>query len=74
MHPRPLSGLLLITCGLAALAYHCMRWTTSGTTLDLNLAVFNHDCPLLIPLPPIIGLVSFATGTPLLLSGRPKPF
>ena len=73
MYPRPLSGLLLITCGLAALVYHGMRWTTTGTTLELELAGLNNDNYLAIPLPLLVGFISFASGTPLLLSGRPKP-
>jgi hypothetical protein len=73
MYPRPLSGLLLITCGLAALVYHGMRWTTTGTTLELELAALNSDNHLSIPLPLLVGFVGFASGTPLLLSGRPKP-
>jgi hypothetical protein len=71
MYPRPLSGLLLITCGLAALVYHGMRWTTTGTTLEL--AALNNDNHLSIPLPLLVGFVGFASATPLLLSGRPKP-
>jgi len=50
-----------------------MRWTTTGTTLELELAGLNNDNYLAIPLPLLVGFISFASGTPLLLSGRPKP-
>jgi hypothetical protein len=57
-----LIGIVLIVCGLVALALGGIRYTTRETVVDIGPVKATADKEHNIPLSPIVGLASVAAG------------
>jgi hypothetical protein len=69
MKPIGIAGVVLIVCGLAALAYQGITYTTRETVIDIGSLHATADRQKTLPLPPIVGLVAVAGGVGLLIVG-----
>jgi hypothetical protein len=72
MKPIAMLGLVLLVCGIAALAYQGITYKSRDTVVDLGplhaTAVREHT----IPLSPIFGAIAVAAGAALLIAGNRK--
>ena len=64
-----LIGVLLIVFGVLALAIGGIRYTKHEKILDIGPIEATREQHETIPLPPILGVVSVAAGTVLLVAG-----
>jgi len=69
MKPIGIAGVVLIVCGLAALAYQGITYTTRATLIDIGPVHATADRQKTLPLPPILGLVAVASGAAFLMVG-----
>jgi hypothetical protein len=69
MKPLGLAGIVLIVCGLAALVYQGVTYTTRETVIDLGPLHATADRQKTVPLPPIVGLAAVAGGVGMLVVG-----
>jgi len=72
MKPIGIAGVVLIVCGLAALAYQGITYTTRETLIDIGPVHATADRQKTLPLPPIVGLVAVAGGAAFLIVGLRK--
>lgn len=72
MKPMAMLGVVLLVCGIAALAYQGITYKSRDTVLDLGplhaTAVREHT----IPLSPLFGIVAVIGGAALLVAGNRK--
>lgn len=72
MKPMALLGIVLLVCGISALAYQGITYKSRDTVLDLGplhaTAVREHT----IPLSPLFGIVAVVGGAALLVAGNRK--
>jgi drug/metabolite transporter (DMT)-like permease len=72
MKPLSLLGVVLLVCGIAALAYQGITYKSRDTVLDVGplhaTAVREHT----IPLSPLFGIVAVVGGAALLVMGSRK--
>ena len=69
MKPIGIAGVVLIVCGLAALAYQSITYTTRETVIDIGPLHATADRQKTLPLPPIVGLAAVASGVVFLVVG-----
>jgi hypothetical protein len=69
MKPIGIAGVVLIVCGLAALAYQGITYTTRETLIDIGPVHATADRQKTLPLPPIVGLIAVAGGAAFLMVG-----
>jgi hypothetical protein len=69
MKPIGIAGVVLIVCGLAALAYQGITYTTRETLIDIGPVHATADRQKTLPLPPIVGLIAVAGGAAFLVVG-----
>ena len=62
MKPIGIAGVVLIVCGLAALAYQSITYTTRETVIDIGPLHATADRQKTLPLPPVVGLAAVAGG------------
>jgi len=72
MKPLAILGLILIVCGLGALAYQGVTYTTREKVLDIGPIEATAERERRIPLPPVVGIVAVAGGVALLIAGLRK--
>jgi xanthine/uracil permease len=72
MKPLGFIGLVLIVCGIAALVYQGVTYTSRETVLDIGPVHATADRQKTLPLPPIVGGVAVAGGITLLIAGMRK--
>jgi hypothetical protein len=65
-------GFVLIVCGLAALAYQGITYTSRETVIDIGPIHATADRQRTVPLPPVFGIVAVAGGVALVVAGRGK--
>ena len=72
MKPMAMLGIVLLVCGIAALAYQGITYKSRDTVLDIGplhaTAVREHT----IPLSPLFGIVAVMGGAALLVAGNRK--
>jgi len=72
MKPIALLGIVLLVCGIAALAYQGITYSSRDTVLDVGplhaTAVREHT----IPLSPVFGILAVLGGAGLLVTGNRK--
>lgn len=72
MKPMAMLGIVLLVCGIVALAYQGITYKSRDTVLDLGplhaTAVREHT----IPLSPLFGIVAVVGGAALLVAGNRK--
>jgi hypothetical protein len=70
MRPISLVGVVLIVLGLVALVYQRITYTKRDTIVDIGPIHATAEREHIVPLPPIVGIVSVAAGVVLLVAGR----
>jgi len=73
MKSTMIAGLALILFGLVALAYKGITYTTQEKVVDIGPLHATAEKEKTIPLPPILGGLSLATGIVLVIVGARKP-
>jgi hypothetical protein len=72
MKPIALLGIVLLVCGIAALVYQGITYSSRDTVLDVGplhaTAVREHT----IPLSPVFGILAVLGGAGLLVTGNRK--
>ena len=72
MRPKIIIAIILITLGIAALAYQGITYTTREKVVDLGPIQMTAEKSKTIPLPPILGAIAIAGGIVLLVVGGRK--
>lgn len=72
MRTTTLIGILLIVTGVVALGYQGITYTTSEDAVNLGPLKVTEEKTRTIPLPPIVGIITFVGGIVLLVIGRRK--
>lgn len=72
MKANTLIGIILIALGIVAFAYQGISITTREKAVDLGPVHVTHDETRTLPLPPIVGAISFVGGIILLVVGNKK--
>jgi hypothetical protein len=72
MKPMGIAGVVLIVCGLAALVYQGVTYTSHETVIDFGPLHATADRQKTLPLPPIVGLAAVASGVVFLVVGLRK--
>ena len=67
-----IAGIVLITLGVAALAYQGITYTSRETVLDIGPVKATADRQKTIPLPPLVGVAVVGGGVALLILGSRK--
>jgi hypothetical protein len=73
MKPIGIAGVVLIVCGLAALAYQGITYSTRETVIDIGPLHATADRQKTLPLPPFVGLAAVASGIVFLVVGLRRP-
>jgi len=72
MKPTVIAGIALIILGIVALAYKGISYTTQEKIVDIGPLHATAEKEKTIPLPPILGGISLATGIVLVIAGARK--
>lgn len=72
MKSMAIVGFVLIVCGLAALAYQGITYTSRETVIDIGPIHATAERQRTVPLPPVFGIVAVAGGVALVVAGRGK--
>lgn len=70
MKTQSIVGIVLIALGVIALAYQGITYTSKADTIDLGPLKITAAQKKTIPLPPIVGVLSFVGGVVLLVMDR----
>jgi hypothetical protein len=69
MKPLAIVGLVLVVLGLVALVYQGVTYTSRETVIDIGPVHATADRQRNLPIPPILGIVTVASGVVMLVSG-----
>ena len=69
MKTMALFGIVLIVCGLAALVYQGITYTSRETVLNIGPLHATTDREKTFPLPPVFGIAAVAGGVALVIAG-----
>ena len=69
MKTMALLGIVLIVCGLAALVYQGITYTSRETVLNIGPLHATTDREKTLPLPPVFGIAAVAGGVALVIAG-----
>lgn len=69
MKPIAIVGLVFVVCGVVALVYQGITYTSHDTVIDIGPIHATADRQRTFPLPPIVGIAAVAGGVVLLITG-----
>lgn len=72
MKTQSIVGIILISLGVIALAYQGITYTSKADTIDLGPLKITAAQKKTIPLPPIVGVLTFVGGIVLLVMDRKR--
>jgi hypothetical protein len=72
MKPGMIVGIILILLGIVSLAYQGVTYSFKREVIDIGPLQATTDTRKSIPLPPIVGAITIAGGTVLVVTGRKK--
>ena len=72
MKPQSIVGVVLIVLGVIALAYQGITYSSKGETVNLGPLKITTEQRKTIPLPPIVGVLSFVGGIVLMVMDRKR--
>ncbi len=72
MRPEIIVAIILISLGIAALAYQGITYTTREKIVDIGPIQMTAEKTKTLPLPPIVGAIALVGGIVLLVLGVKK--